>query len=158
MILAGTGHRPEKTGGYSDVSRKILYEVAKNALIESKPEKIISGMALGWDQALAEAAIDLGIPFIAAIPFVNHGNNWPSKSRMHNADLLAKASRCEYICQAFSMESYQKRNEWMVDQSDGLIAFWNGDRTGGTWNCLEYAKKVNKPVVHNCYDAWVKYR
>ena len=42
----------------------------------------------------------------------------------------------------------QKRNEYMVDMSDTIVALWNGDRTGGTWNCLKYARKQHKEIIN----------
>jgi uncharacterized phage-like protein YoqJ len=40
---------------------------------------------------------------------------------------------------------YQKRNEWMVDHADEVVAVWDGT-SSGTANCVAYAKKVGKPV------------
>jgi hypothetical protein len=34
--------------------------------VQARPDKTISGMALGWDMAFAQVSADLGIPFIAA--------------------------------------------------------------------------------------------
>jgi uncharacterized phage-like protein YoqJ len=39
----------------------------------------------------------------------------------------------------------QIRNEWMVDRCDKLIAVWDGSK-GGTGNCVDYAKSVNKDI------------
>jgi uncharacterized phage-like protein YoqJ len=40
----------------------------------------------------------------------------------------------------------QIRNEWMVDRADQVIAIWDGT-SGGTANCVEYATKMNKPIL-----------
>jgi uncharacterized phage-like protein YoqJ len=40
----------------------------------------------------------------------------------------------------------QKRNEWMIDNSDATIAIWNG-QPSGTANTIEYAQKQKKPVI-----------
>ncbi|KAA0573470.1 hypothetical protein [Azospirillum sp. Sh1] len=73
MILAVTGHRPEKLGGHSPALRRKLAVFASFRLrhfiqTHGRPDKIISGMALGWDQAMAIAAIAAGIPLVAAVP------------------------------------------------------------------------------------------
>ena len=44
------------------------------------------------------------------------------------------------------MSSYQKRNEWMVDHSSRVIAFFNGE-PGGTANTIDYARKRGVDVV-----------
>lgn len=40
----------------------------------------------------------------------------------------------------------QKRNEYMVDHSDKVIAVWDGSKSG-TKNCIDYAKKVGKDII-----------
>lgn len=41
----------------------------------------------------------------------------------------------------------QNRNQYMVDNSDFVLAVWNGD-TGGTFNCINYANKSNKEISY----------
>ncbi len=40
----------------------------------------------------------------------------------------------------------QKRNEYMVDKSNLVLAIWNGDKSGGTWNTIKYAMKKGKNI------------
>jgi uncharacterized phage-like protein YoqJ len=157
MILAGTGHRPEKLGGFSDDAFRMLVDVAAAALRELRPEAVISGMALGWDQALATAAVEVGIPFDAAIPFQGQESIWPEASQVRYRELLDKAREVVYVCgPGYAAWKMQRRNEWMCDHATGLLVIHNGDKHGGTWNCLEYARVVGKPVTRNCYEDWLK--
>lgn len=41
----------------------------------------------------------------------------------------------------------QKRNEYIVDHSDKVIAVWDGSKSG-TKNCIDYAKKVGKDIIY----------
>ena len=41
----------------------------------------------------------------------------------------------------------QIRNRWMVDNSDLVLAVFDGKKEGGTWNCVKYAKSKNKEIV-----------
>src|SRR3546814_16271306 len=50
----------------------------------------------------------------------------------------------------------QKRNEWMVDHADELVALWDGSRSG-TGNCVAYANTSGKPVV-NLWPSWERRR
>ena len=59
MIIAGTGHRPNKLGGYGRYVFMRLVTVATRWMEEQldagkEIEYGISGMAIGFDQALAD--------------------------------------------------------------------------------------------------------
>jgi uncharacterized phage-like protein YoqJ len=109
-----------------------------------RPKKVITGMALGWDTALAEAAIKLHIPYIAAIPFVGQESRWQPAQQDHYFDLLAAAEDVVVVCEGdYAPWKMQRRNEWMVDHSDLVLALW--DRSpGGTANCIRYAEERGK--------------
>ncbi|RVC70408.1 DUF1273 family protein [Mesorhizobium sp. M00.F.Ca.ET.038.03.1.1] len=152
MIIAATGHRPPKLGGYSDEVRAALRALAVSYLTIERPARAISGMALGWDEAFAEGATDLGIPFIAAVPFEGHDSRWPPESRRRFARLVSKAAEVHIVSDIPGARAMQQRNEWMVDRADKLCALWDGT-FGGTFNCLRYAKKIGRPV-ENLWSQW----
>lgn len=158
MIICGTGHRPNKLGGYSEDATSVLVTVARNYLSgKNRPDKVITGMAQGWDQALGWAAYDLGTPFIAAVPFAGQEKAWPSVSQGYYNDLLALAENVVYVCEdGYAPWKMQKRNEWMVDNSDGVLALWDGS-DGGTHNCIKYAMKVGKPI-NNLWEQYENLR
>ena len=147
MIVAFTAHRPDKLGGYNLPNPTYLHvcrEIDK-ILRQLKPEKVISGMALGGDQWAANIAFKLKIPVLAAVPFDGQEKKWPEKSQSIYRKLLSKASEIVVISPpGFTVGKMQRRNKWMVDQCDILIAIWDGS-AGGTKNCVEYARTVKKP-------------
>ena len=147
MIVAFTGHRSPAIGGYDIPNDTYLFVCRQTAALlkELKPEKCITGMAIGYDQYAAYVCIKLGIPYIAAIPFIGQEKRWVAKSKRVYQALLNKAVETVVVCPEFSIAAYQKRNEWMVDNCDQLIACWN-ETAGGTANCVAYAKKVGKPI------------
>jgi uncharacterized phage-like protein YoqJ len=146
MILAGTGHRPDKLGGYFDHIHIRLLALARAELTRLRPSLVISGMALGWDQALAQAAVDLGIPFDAYLPFIDQDLTWPLAARARYWDLLKRAHDGIYCSPGlYAPWKMQKRNERMVDASDLLLALWDGTPSG-TANCVRYAKRVGRPI------------
>lgn len=157
MIIAGTGHRPNKLGGYSLNIRLKLKYLAKDNLMRYKASKVISGMALGWDTALAEAALELNLPLIAAIPFKGQELRWPKESQDLYNDILSKAREVKYISEeGFSSYKMQIRNEWMVNNCDLILALWNGDLSGGTYNCINYAKaKLESNKIINLWDTFI---
>ena len=149
MIVAFTGHRPDKLGGYklpNDTYIKVCQKIDKT-LRELKPEKVITGMALGVDQWVAMIAHKLGIPFLAAIPFDNQEIKWPPSSQKIYRLLRKLASEEVIVSEGkYAASKMQVRNKWMCDQCDKLIAVWDGS-DGGTANCINYAKSIGREII-----------
>lgn len=147
--VAFTGQRPKSLDNdYTYKSDLWLWvrERTTESLQRIKPEKVISGMALGFDTVAAEVAVTLEIPFIAAVPFPGQEKSWPEDSQQHYNMLLALADDVVYVSPENNHGGiYQIRNEWMVDRADMVLACWNGFK-GGTRNCIEYALKKEVPV------------
>lgn len=148
MILAGTGHRPSKLGGYEAHASARVLTFAGEVLKHCKPSLVISGMAQGWDMSLAQAAVTLKIPFDAYIPFVGQELVWPAATRLYYLALLEKARKV-VICSpgGFTKAAMQVRNQRMVDDCDLLAALWNGSN-GGTANCIAYASFSGRPYIN----------
>lgn len=148
-IIAFSGHRPPKLGGFyipNPIFNYICFETER-LLKELKPDKCISGLALGYDSYAAKICIKLGIPFIAAIPFEGQERLWKNKSKEEYKYLLDKAEEIIYVCEpGFAKWKFQKRNEYMVDRGNIILACFGGT-TGGTYNCVTYAKSKNKEII-----------
>jgi uncharacterized phage-like protein YoqJ len=153
MIFAGTGHRPDKLGGYGNDVRDKLRDLLVSTLEAYAPTQVISGMALGYDMALAEAAIECNIPLIAAVPCSSQADRWNLKDKERWDLLLSKASEVQILSTTYHAGVMQTRNVWMVDRCDLLVALWDGS-DGGTCNCVKYAKKVDKPII----NLWAIYQ
>lgn len=151
MIVAFTGHRPDKLGGYNVPNPTYTHvcQQIEKALKELKPDKVISGMALGVDQWAAYISYKLGIPFVAAIPFEGQESAWPQQSQKTYRSLVKLASEQVIVSPGkYSGEKMQIRNEWMVNQCDKLIGVYNGDAAGGTANCIKYAISMGKDIYY----------
>lgn len=146
MRVAFTGHRPDKLGGYvipNPTYHKVVTQI-HDQLVRLKPTQVISGMALGVDQWAAEIALDLDIPLLAAIPFKGQEATWPDDSKKKYHALLSKAAKVVAVCEpGYAAWKMFKRNEWMVDNCDLLIAVWDWS-PGGTAGCIKYAQKVDR--------------
>lgn len=149
QIWCATGHRPQKLGGFSRDAEQIVYGVAERYLRDNRPDKMITGMALGWDTAVALACISLKIPFVAAIPFAGQDRNWNAYCQQRYAKILQKADTVEVISPGrYRADKMHKRNEWMVDRSIRVVALFDGVEEGGTYRCIEYAKKRQRHLVN----------
>lgn len=158
MRIFVTGHRTPD-GSYGGSTHRLLKGVVADWLVRERPDSVITGMAVGWDLAAAHACADLGIPFIAAVPFKGQERKWPGDTRALYRVLLDVADEVHVIT---TMEgddiipvpaAMKRRNRWMVNRSDMGLALHNG-KLGGTHDCLRYAFEKGVPVV-NCWDEWL---
>lgn len=152
MIIGVTGHRPHLLGGYDNVTFEKLKNLALEALIEEPPSKVITGMALGWDTAIALACVELSIPFVAAVPFLTQPDTWPATSKALYKKLLSNAVHVSIISPRYHTKAMLQRNHFIVDHSDEILALYNGG-SGGTGNCVKYAKFKQKPIK-NLWGKW----
>ena len=164
MIIAGTGHRPKKLGlDYSEVSDQVLREFLTLELKKLSEEReidlVLSGMALGFDLALAESARRVGIPYVAVLPFVGMQDKWPKKSQNRFTDALYWANKTIVVSDGgWSNDKYLARDRYLVDNSDLMFAMFNGHgATSGTGYTLAYAFEKYREVV-NLWKPWVKFR
>lgn len=152
-IVAGTGHRPDKLwiGDYSghhklNPLRAWVRAQTRTKLLELRPIHVISGMALGFDQDLADVCVDMGIPFIAAVPCEGQDSQWPPEARHHYQKLLKLAYEVVMVTPGpYERWKMQARNEWMVDHCSDLIACFDGSQ-GGTAGTVNYADKLRRPI------------
>lgn len=145
MSIAVTGHRPDKLGGYNNVEGFKAIRRHMRAFLLEAPEgeiELISGGALGIDLLWMQTGILIDFPVIAALPFPGYDSRWPDASRREYEKWLDKCREVRYICEAgYHPAKMQTRNEWMVQQADSLVAYWNGS-AGGTCNCVAYAQAI----------------
>lgn len=151
MKLGVTGHRPERLGGRSPEVRGELVHLAGYIIGEWRPERVVSGMAEGWDTACAIAAILSGVPLVAALPFAGQEARWSLEAQRLYFWLLERAAAVEVISPGgYSHRKMQLRNMAIVEGCDMLLACWDGDPEGGTAHCVQYAESRRRPV-YNCY-------
>lgn len=162
IVLAGTGHRPKDIftkDHYSSANKRLLVNFVKQQIIELQKinniTKIISGGALGFDQSLAWAAVELKIPFVIALPFPDMDNKWPEQSRKEFKMLLDRAVEVVILHKEYSNKAYYDRDKYMVDNCDLLMGLHNSSVEGGTAITMQYAKSIKKEIV-NVWNEWIK--
>ncbi len=152
MIIAITGHRPNKLNNEYDLkgptSERIKWEIHKTLLLES-PSKLISGGALGIDQLFIQIGIELGIKIDVYVPCKNQEKMWPQSSKNLYNSLINNNLCTKIMCQNTEYDSgcMERRNRMMVNAADKLIAVFDGSK-GGTYNAVQYAKKIDKPIIY----------
>lgn len=150
MIIAGTGHRPEDAEGEVIVRTKARTKLRYPNKLGKSVTVFICGLASGFDLWAGDEARLLGLEVWAAKPWAGH------EPRREDAELyrriLAYASRVVNVDESKDYGGpwvYHKRNEWMVDNADAVMAYLNPEKNkGGTYACVQYARKVGRPVAN----------
>ena len=152
-MIAGTGHRPEDAEDEGIVRLKARVKLQYPNRLGKSPTTFICGMAAGFDLWAGDEARLLGLEIWAAKPWAGH------KPRRGDEELyeriIAAASRVVNVNESEDYPGawcYPQRNKWMVDNADAVMAYWSGVEKGGTYNCIEYARQVNKPIANIYHD------
>lgn len=160
MKVIVIGHPPKKLpGGFSNTQlhQKIKEKAAYTLVKELKPELVVTGMAVGWDQWIAEICIENKIPFLAALPFVGQELRWPIKTQQHYKWLISKALKVVQVDRELGYVSsivppgiyhpskFIRRDEWMVDfATAGDILF-----------SLHRIARLNKSETAHTINYWL---
>ena len=156
------------------IQKEVSKEIEKVILeiIEKTKEKEIvfySGGAIGVDQIAFEVVDglkeviwfideDITIKNNIAIPFKDQDRLWRINDKERYKSQKKRADNVIYVDTEkgyevsgteegkYDARKMQKRNEYMVDNSDILIAVFDGSKSG-TKNCIDYAKKHNKEII-----------
>ena len=137
--IAVTGHRPEKLV----LPEREIMNRTQHALHNLGANLVYQGIAAGYDLLAARAAWELGIPFVACLPW----RGWNGRKDWRARHVWALKNAFEIVEFDTGMKYpgphiFQVRNEYMIDKSDQLLAFWDGT-PGGTHNAIGYAESKN---------------
>lgn len=151
MIVGVTGHRPEGFGfNYDWKGDEWLWlrQMYRGLFNSHATERVITGMALGVDTVVAGVCRDEGIPYVAAVPFEGQESRWPPTSQKLYHELLEAAEEVVIVSKGgYQPWKFHVRNQYIVDNSDLLIAGYTGIKTGGTASTIEKARKKNRPII-----------
>lgn len=155
-----TGHRPQHlTQGERGFAREELLRLARKLQEEHGTKLAISGMALGADTWWAEAALQIGLPIAAYIPFESQPNKWSNKDQVQWRWIRAKAAEEKIIAPAYSVQALHARNDAMIRDSDLAIAVWKPSKTtGGTASAVKKLQTLGRDIVVVDLDNLTTYR
>lgn len=165
-VLMGTGHRPKNYVEYKHYEESL--HVLKNSIAKVVEEKeievshVISGLALGFDTALAMYANENNIPLHAYIPFIGQEYMWSTNMQNTYQTLIKSAERI-HIAHSKNIpdsrrnivSALHQRNTAMLENTDLCLTFHRRDiTTGGTVDAIKKAKA-------NCIftiPVWTEYQ
>lgn len=144
LVCCFTGHRPEK------LTRKepeilALLEVEIEQSVADGFTTFITGMAQGVDIWAGEIVLRLrprhpSLQLIAALPYPGCARRWPAAWKKRFAHIAENAGQAVFISPRYSPGVYRRRDQWMVDHAQRVIAVYDG-APGGTEDTIAYAHK-----------------
>jgi len=167
--LGGYNWHTSKNQRIMKALRSKIIEVINNTDSNVKDFRFICGGALGIDQMAFEICYELKyselklngcrIELELAIPFDKQASKWFSKTdidRFYRHQQLSDIITFVDLMEGYEFKGVPKgeyhpakmqiRNRYMCDNSEAIIAVWNGSK-GGTANCVNYAKKQGKEII-----------
>lgn len=130
-----------------------LVYLATQALQVYHPTRLITSLYPGWDQALAKAALNLGIPIHVALPYRKREHflrvNFPDLYK----DLLPKARHIECLSDTQHKDSDLECHLWRASRADMILALWEYEFSGNTFQVIDASLKAHKQVV-NLWEDW----
>ena len=127
-----------------------MFSIIEKAVINGYTY-FISGMALGIDMICAEIVLELkkkykNVMLECAIPCLNQEKKWSLTQQERYRKILHKADVVHYVSETeYTDTCMNDRNNYMVEQSDVVIAVWNG-KPSGTGNTVIMAKNAGKKI------------
>ena len=153
-----TGHRSSKLpwGGNEKDPRclelKTRLADTLEAIYSAGFTHFICGMADGADLYFCEAVMALRrehpeIRMEAAIPFAGQADRWPASQKDRYDRLVSACDEVTLLGEEYTPQCMMRRNKYMVDHADILIACYSG-QSGGTLNTMRYALKRDIQILH----------
>lgn len=155
---AFTGHRPKKLPWrYNEtdprcaaLKKRLTQEIVR--LAELGYTDFFSGMAEGADTWAALAVLDLkkentALRLHCVLPCEGQADRWSPSARKLYYYILEQADEIVYVSREYSADCMLKRNHYLVDNSDCLLAVYNGEERGGTAMTVRYARKLDKKTI-----------
>ena len=111
----------------------------------------LSGMAVGFDLAAAEAVLELrermpDVRLIAAVPFQGQEARFSQSDRERFSRVLSAADVVEVLSPVYHRGCYAVRNDFLVDHARVLVAWYDGS-PGGTHYTVRRAMRRGLEIL-----------
>ncbi len=156
-----TGHRPRSFSfGFDENSEEfqLLQSRIRNAVIQVCNlgcRTFYCGMAEGADLWCAEIVLDMKNQFnpplkvIPVIPFLAQSKTMSKQNLLRYRRVMKEADVRYLVSPRFTKLCFLKRNRFLVDRADALIAIYReGATRSGTAQTMRFAKQKGKKIFN----------
>ena len=130
------GHRPPELGGYdanptAAAVRRRLVEILEAKRKLHPDLYVLTGLGLGAEQLGAEAAAELGVPYVAVLPYPDPDLRWPRASRRRFAELRTGAREVVVVSdeapatRTEAGKALGRRDEWLARNGEEAVLVWD---------------------------------
>ena len=149
---AFAGHRPEKMPWGKDenspfgIEFKFRLREALEYLIGRGYTDFLSGGARGFDLMAAEIILSLreAYPWIRltmVCPWNGQADKWAEEDRKRWRQVLELSDKVVFMSGHYEKSVNFRRNAYLVDNAQMLLACYNGDQRSGTGQTIRYAHR-----------------
>lgn len=151
--VAFTGHRHLDDAAVERVEKRLIEYIID--LYHEGYDTFYCGMAMGFDLLAAECVVHVrqhcgfSLRLVACIPFPGQEKRYTEVDRFRYDTLLQTAEDKIYISGKYSRYSYLRRNDYMLEHADKVIAWHDPSLTkGGTAYTVRRAIEMKKDVAN----------
>lgn len=149
--LAFTGHRSVPVERQNEIRARLVEAVS--LAYKSGITCFYSGMAMGFDLMAAETVLSLkgkypDIRLITVVPFRRQNCRWPSTERERYQRIISQADRVIVLSEHYFKGCLLRRNDFMLEHSCGVIAYYDGKPYGGTFYTCKEARKRCMDIIN----------
>ena len=122
------------------------------ALVDAGFTQFLSGMAEATDTWSALSVLDLreknpAIKLHCILPCKEQADKWAASSRDLYRSILDRADSIVYVSRTYHETCMLDRNRFLIEHAAALLAFYNGERRGGTAATMRYAQKMGREII-----------
>ncbi len=148
--VAFTGHRD-----YRGERDEQLLAVVRRLYAEGY-RTFLSGMAVGFDLAAAEAVISLrrelaGLKLVCVVPFIGQQCRFAIDDKVRFERICEAADQVVTLSPSYHRMVYMQRNDFLVDNASVTVAYFNG-KAGGTEYTVQRALRSGHRIENLYLD------
>lgn len=151
QLVAFTGHRAIPVPMQVEVRRRL--KAAVSLAYSQGNRRFLCGMAMGFDSLAAEIVLSLKedlpeIRLVAVVPFSGQACRWSSIERKRYHQLMRQADEVVVLSVNYYPGCLLRRNDYLLEHSHQVIAYFDGQLKGGTYYTCKKAKRCGMGVVN----------
>jgi hypothetical protein len=158
MIVSGFGHTPETFGGWeSEISYHQMVSFAASRVLINSETAFVTKAEVGWEMALAEAALHLGIPTMVLVPFSGYQadipNFWNQKYTLilENSPVVKAISDLKPGSTYEAFNLMENTNDWIFDytkeKNGKFYVLWNGEKDDSAYK-VRRSERMGVEVIN----------